>query len=127
MPWESRTEVIRWGFMMVPPLATPAATSAICSGVACTSFCPMDAWASLGGLLPTSVGKTDLAGSGRSMGAAALNPHVPAPESMSVGPMVSVPISANAELQDSARIFGRAPPQRSPPKLLMALVVWAGR
>ncbi len=64
-PCESRTSVMRWGFMIVPPLATPAATSAICSGVACTSFWPIEAWASLGGLLATSVGNTDSAGVGQ--------------------------------------------------------------
>ena len=112
-PWESRTSVMTWGFMIVPPLATPAATRAICSGVACTSFWPIEAWASFGGLLPTSVGNTDFAGSGRSIGAAALKPHDPAPATMSSGPMVSVPIWANAELHETRRISRSGPPQSS--------------
>ena len=47
LPLLSRISFITWGFMIMPPLATPAATSAISSGVACTSFCPIDDWAEL--------------------------------------------------------------------------------
>ena len=37
-----------WGTMITPSLATAAATIAICSGVAFTSFWPMPVWASAG-------------------------------------------------------------------------------
>ncbi len=43
--------------MITPSLATPAATSAICSGVAATSFWPMADWARAGSLRVKSVGE----------------------------------------------------------------------
>ena len=49
-PSLSRTSRMHVGLMIVPPLAMPAATSAICSGVAGTSFWPIDDWASAGRL-----------------------------------------------------------------------------
>jgi hypothetical protein len=48
--------------MMMPLLATPAATSAICRGVAATSYWPIDAWASAGVFSNTVPGTS---GSGR--------------------------------------------------------------
>ena len=43
-----RTVLTTYGFMTSPPLAMPAATIAICSGVAATSYWPMPDWASCG-------------------------------------------------------------------------------
>ena len=103
-----------------------SATSAISSGVAATSFWPIDAWASLGVSCSKSVGNTDAAGSGRSNGGAALKPKASDPSSMMSGPSTSAPISAKAVLQDTTRISGRAPPQLLPPKLRIGTVVRGG-
>ena len=70
-PWSSRTSRTTCGVMISPPLATAEATSAICSGVACTSFWPMADWAQRGSgaVVPsTSVGNDRLgrAAAGRS-------------------------------------------------------------
>ncbi len=125
-PWLSRIVVIRCGVMIVPPLATAPATMAICIGVADTSLCPIDAWASFGGLVTTSVGKLDRAGAGMSMGTVWLKPKASEPRIMSSAPMVSWPICAKAELHDTRRISGRAPPQAWPPKFEMGRLVCGG-
>ena len=41
--WESRISYMTWGVITTPPLAIPAATSAICSGVATVQSWPIDA------------------------------------------------------------------------------------
>src|SRR6476646_4744903 len=112
--------------MVLPPLAMVAATSAICSGVACTSFWPIDDWASAGRLRLKSVGKLDATGAGRSIGGFELKPKPSAPAIILSGPIVSVPIWANAELHDTRRIGYSVPPQDSPPKLLIDFVVFGG-
>src|SRR4051812_42414077 len=125
-PSLSRMSLMTWGFMITPPLAMPPATIAISSGVACTSFWPIDAWASAGRLRVKSLGNAERAGAGRSIGGFWLKPNDWVPEIMASGPIVSVPISVNAELQDTRRIGTRVPPQDSPPKLLIDLFVWGG-
>src|ERR1043166_8363099 len=64
---------------------------------------------------PDGGGNSDLATAGRSRGAAELKPKDSAPAVSFWAPR-SRPIWANAVLQDTAMIWGRGPPQRSPPK-----------
>jgi peptidoglycan glycosyltransferase len=54
-----RTPSTTYGFITTPPLAMPAATIAICSGVAWTSYWPKPAWPVCGGL--RSSGNTETA------------------------------------------------------------------
>ena len=118
-PWVSLTRCMTCGAMICPLLATPAATSAICKGVADVSPWPIDARAI--GPLPwfagNSVGKRDAAGAGRSIGGRWLNPNFSAPSTMRAAPTVLSPISANALLHDTRRMSKSGPPQASPPKL----------
>ena len=95
--------------MTSPPLATAAATIAICKGVAATSFCPIADWASAGRFCSKSVGKFDRAGAVRSIGTAWLKPKSSDTSIMGSGP-VSTPIWANAVLHDTRRISKSAPP-----------------
>ena len=74
LPWSSRTSRMTWGSMMTPSLATAAATNAICNGVACTSFCPIEAWATRGGSSTISSGKFDWTPPGRSNGTSRSKP-----------------------------------------------------
>src|SRR3954452_250424 len=60
-------------------------------------------------------GNSDLATAGRSRGGAEFQPKALAPPDIFCAPR-SRPIWAKAVLQDTAMIWGRAPPQRSPPK-----------
>src|SRR6478736_4867554 len=75
---------------------------------------------------PKSVGYTDIAGRGRSMGGTSLNPAAWAASIIGSGPSVSAAISANDELQDFARIVGRVPPHALPSKLEIARLVRGG-
>ena len=103
----------------------PPATIAICSGVAATSFWPMDDWASAGRFRSKSVGKFDRAGSVRSIGTSWLNPKASAVSIIGSGP-VSTPIWAKAVLHDTRRIWNSAPPQDEPPKFRIGRVVPGG-
>ena len=89
--------------MTMPSLATAAATSAICSGVACTSFWPIDAWARNGRVVGHDLGgpaRRHRPRAGRAavlveaerLGAVAIMPDAWA---------FSTPISANAVLHES--------------------------
>src|SRR6266513_885657 len=103
--------------MATPLLAMAAPASAICRGVDCTSCWPMADLASAG-LSKRNAdagGNSDLATAGRSRGGAALKPKASAPAVSFWAPR-SRPICAKAVLQDTAMIWGRGPPQRSPPK-----------
>ena len=110
------------GRMTLPSLATAAATSAICSGVAWTSFWPIDAWARNGGSsVTTSVGQRDCTAPGRSMGTSWLKPKASAVAVMPGAWACSTPIWAKAVLHDSWRITNSVPPQEAPPKLPMGV------
>jgi hypothetical protein len=111
-----------WGFMIWPPLATPAATRAICRGVACTSFWPIEAWARNTGAAATlSAGKCDVTAPGRSIGTSRSKPNARAISVRAGALASSTPIWANAELHDTSRMGNSVPPQLSPPKLLIGL------
>jgi hypothetical protein len=110
--------------MVTPPLATVAATSAICRGEACTSFWPIADWARAGVLSVKSVGKFDATGSGRSNGGASLKPKDSAPSIVRSAPSVSTAMRAKEVLHDSVRIGIRVPPQVW--ELANARVVWGG-
>ena len=112
LPSESRTSWSTCGFMILPSLAMAAATSAICRGLADTSFWPMADWASLGRLRTKPVGNTDAAGLVRSIGILSLNPNASAVLTMSGAPM-RTPMSAKALLQDTCRMANKVPPQVS--------------
>src|SRR3954452_13900083 len=101
--------------MITPLLARPADTSAICSGDACVSNCPIEACPSRAFDLPVS-GNVEVAAAGRSIGGVVLNPNCAAPCCMIPGPSTSAPISAKDELQETRRISGSGPPHVSPPK-----------
>src|SRR5438270_13154275 len=106
-----------WGVIAVPLLAMAAPASAICSGVDCTSCWPMADLASAGlsNLNADAGGNSDCATDGRSSGGVELNPNPLAPALIFWAPR-SRPIWAKEVLQDTAMIWGSAPPQRSPPK-----------
>src|SRR5437764_5909106 len=103
--------------MATPLLAMAAPARAIWSGVACTSCWPMADLASAG-LSKRNAdagGNSDLATAGRSRGGTAFQPKASAPPDIFWGPR-SRPIWAKAVLHDTAMIWGKGPPQRSPPK-----------
>src|SRR5438270_8652334 len=106
-----------WGTMATPLLAMAAAASAIWSGEDWTSCWPMAdlARAGLSWVKADAGGNSDRATAGRSRGGAALKPKASAPAVSFWAPRSS-PSWAKAVLHDTARIWGRAPPQRSPPK-----------
>src|SRR6478672_1498253 len=108
-----------------------AATMAICSGLACTSRCPIDDCARaarpslpLAGSRNDS-GKWEAAAPGRSMGGTWLKPNASEVLIIPSAP-TSSPICANDELQDLARTVNRVPPQAAPPKLRMGRRVPGG-
>src|SRR5437764_13103616 len=105
--------------MATPLLAMALAARAICKGEACTSGWPMAdlARAGLSRAKADAGGNSDRATAGRSRGGAALNPKASASVVSFCAPRSS-PIWAKAVLQEMARIVGREPPQRSPPKFL---------
>ena len=104
--------------MMIPPLATAAATSAISSGVAWTLCWPMADLARPGrswAKAPTA-GKNDWAAPGRSMGGVWSKPKLLASAVRSAAPR-SRPMAPKPVLHDTRNRSGSAPPHTSPPKL----------
>src|SRR4051794_11658483 len=105
--------------MATPLLAMAAPASAIWRGVACTSCWPMADLASAGlsNRNADAGGNSDLATDGRSSGGTEFQPKAVAPPVIFWAPR-SRPLWAKGGVEDTARICGRAPPQRSPPKFL---------
>src|SRR5260221_10267733 len=118
LPSLSRIWDIRWGVMITPLLAIPAATSAIWRGVADTSCWPMADLASAG-LSRTnacSAGKVDFATAGRSSGGRWLKPKASAPAG-SLAPPRSRPMRANVVLHETRSPSFSGPPHDSLLKL----------
>ncbi len=103
--------------MIVPPLAIPADTRAICSGEAVTSSWPMAEVASWAWERSSDRGgKPLVAAAGRSRGGRSFQPKLSA-SSRRAWPPRSMPSSPKPVLQLARSSSGSVPPQVLPPKL----------
>src|ERR1700716_2288907 len=104
----------------------PAATSAICSGVAATLYCPTADWAAKAGDFRSASVGSRLGTSLMSSGGAS-----PKPKSLAV--LASAPGGswvaslAKYTLRGGVGAWVMPPPQTSLPKFLIGMLVWAGR